>query len=172
MAIVVKDDQYGFIDSTGREVIPTQFEDAASFSEGLAAVKVNGKNGFINNQGQIVITPAFERSCYVSVFSHGLAPVYTTIEEGPSGYIDKTGKMVIDPEFEFVSQFSEEVAMVRPLGSNEFGYINTQGEWLIKPTYDMSLGFHEGLATVKVMNKDGSSTFSIIDKPEKSWPRI
>jgi hypothetical protein len=167
MAIVVKDDQYGFIDSTGREVIPTQFEDAASFSEGLAAVKVNGKNGFINNQGQIVITPAFERSCYVSVFSHGLAPVYTTIEEGPSGYIDKTGKMVIDPEFGFVSQFSEEVAMVRPLGSNEFGYINTQGEWLIKPTYDMSLGFHEGLATVKVMNKDGSSTFSIIDKTGK-----
>jgi hypothetical protein len=167
MAIVVKDDQYGFVDSTGKEVIPTQFEDAAPFSEGLAAVKVKGKNGFINKQGQMVIAPVYERACYVSVFSHGLAPVYTTIEEGPAGYIDKTGKMVIGPEFGFVDKFSETVAMVRPLGSNKFGYINTRGEWQIKPIYDMSLGFHEGLATVKVMHKDGSSTFSIIDKAGK-----
>jgi hypothetical protein len=167
MAIVIKDELYGFIDSTGKEVIPTQFEDAASFSEGLAAVKVKGKNGFINKRGEMVIALAFERSCHGSVFSDGLAPVYTTMEEGTAGYIDKTGTMVIGPKFGFVDQFFEGLAMVRPLESNEFGYINTKGEWVIKPAYDLSLGFHEGLATVKEMNNDGSSTFAIIDKTGK-----
>ena len=38
---------HGFIDTTGKEVVPCIFEDAFSFSEGLAAVKVDGKWGYI-----------------------------------------------------------------------------------------------------------------------------
>lgn len=167
MALVMKDEKYGYIDKTGKEVIPLQYEDGAMFSEGLAAVKVNGKNGFIDKDGKMVIKPTFERACYVSEFSDGLAPVYTTINDGPSGYIDPTGKMVIPAEYAFVGQFSEGVAMVRPLESIQYGYINKKGEWVIEPQFDMSLGFHEGVATVKERNADGSVTFGIIDKTGK-----
>ncbi len=38
---------YGFINKQGEWVIPPQFEEARSFSDGMAAVKVNGKWGFI-----------------------------------------------------------------------------------------------------------------------------
>ncbi|MCL2812319.1 MAG: WG repeat-containing protein [Clostridia bacterium] len=38
---------YGFIDTTGKEVVPCIFEDARSFSEGLAAVLVDEKWGYI-----------------------------------------------------------------------------------------------------------------------------
>jgi hypothetical protein len=167
MALVIKNDKYGFIDSTGKEQIPIQFEDAASFSEGLAAVRVDGKNGFINKEGKMVIAPAFQRMGYNTQFVEGLAPVYTTEEEGPSGYIDKTGNIAIPPRFGFVDSFSEGLAMVRPLKGKEFGYINTKGEWVIEPKYDLSLGFHEGLATVKVIHSNGSETFSVIDKSGK-----
>ena len=171
IALVMKDDKYGYIDKTGKEIIPLQYEDAAMFSEGLAAVKVNGKNGFINKQGKMVITPVFERACHVSQFSDGLAPVYTTTNDGPAGYIDSTGQMVIPARYAFVDPFSEGVAMVRPLGSVAYGYINKKGEWVIEPQFDMSLGFHEGVATVKEKNDDGSTSFGIIDKTGKKIVR-
>ena len=44
--------KYGFIDKTGREVIPCKYEAAGEFSEGLAAVKLNGKYGFIDKKGK------------------------------------------------------------------------------------------------------------------------
>lgn len=167
MALVMKDEKYGYIDKTGKEVISLQYEDGAMFSEGLAAVKVNGKNGFINKKGEMAIKPAFERACYVSEFSDGLAPVYTTVDDGPAGYINSTGEMVIPAKYAFVGPFSEGVAMVRPLESIEYGYIDKKGEWVIEPQFDMSLGFHEGVATVKERNADGSVSFGIIDKTGK-----
>ncbi len=84
-------EKYGFIDRTGKMVIAPQFDDAQSFSEGLAPVKVGKKWGYINNVGSYVIYPQFD---FASVFNDGLAPV--NVEFGIYGYIDKNGKIVID----------------------------------------------------------------------------
>ncbi|MFZ2949384.1 MAG: WG repeat-containing protein, partial [Desulfuromonadaceae bacterium] len=43
--------KYGYCDRGGTTVIPPQFDSASLFSEGLAAVHVNGKNGFIDANG-------------------------------------------------------------------------------------------------------------------------
>ncbi len=42
-----EDKKYGFINKKGEWVIPPQFEEARSFSDGVAAIKINGKWGFI-----------------------------------------------------------------------------------------------------------------------------
>jgi hypothetical protein len=39
--------KYGYINNTGEIVIKPQFDLAYAFSEGLAVVEVNGKEGFI-----------------------------------------------------------------------------------------------------------------------------
>lgn len=39
LSLVVRDGLYGFVDKTGVEVIPCQFNSASSFKEGLALVK-------------------------------------------------------------------------------------------------------------------------------------
>ena len=44
----------GFIDTTGKLVIPCQWDDTGSFSEGLAWVKKDGKWGVIDTKGNIV----------------------------------------------------------------------------------------------------------------------
>ena len=41
LAMVRLDKKYGFIDKTGKEVIPIKYDDASSFSEGLASVSLN-----------------------------------------------------------------------------------------------------------------------------------
>ena len=60
----------GYIDVSGRLVIPLQLESAGSFSEGLAWTEVDGKGGYIDRTGRIVIEPEYD--C-VFEFSEGLA---------------------------------------------------------------------------------------------------
>ena len=50
--------RYGFIDRTGKIVIPLRFEDVQSFSEGRAGVKLAGKWGYIDKNGVLVIPAA------------------------------------------------------------------------------------------------------------------
>ena len=47
LASVELNGKWGFINKTGKEVIPLKYDDAYPFSEGLAKVKLNGKYGLI-----------------------------------------------------------------------------------------------------------------------------
>lgn len=53
LAAVKKDgtETFGFYDADGDEVIAPRYEDAGTFSEGLAPVKLNGKWGYVNREG-------------------------------------------------------------------------------------------------------------------------
>ncbi|MEO0020342.1 MAG: WG repeat-containing protein [candidate division WOR-3 bacterium] len=65
-------DKWGYIDKTGNLVINPQFDDAWSFSEGLAVVQIGDKLGYIDKTGNLVISPQF---AFASAFSEGLAAV-------------------------------------------------------------------------------------------------
>src|ERR1700704_3111972 len=54
---VEKDGKFGFIDRTGKIVIPLQFDSANDFHEGLALVTSNHKTMFIDMTGKTVVTP-------------------------------------------------------------------------------------------------------------------
>ena len=49
IAAVKKGGKWGFVDANGKEVVSYQYEGAKSFSNGMAAVQINGKWGFIRN---------------------------------------------------------------------------------------------------------------------------
>ena len=53
-------------------MIPIKYDDADSFSEGLATVKLNDKYGFIDKTGKEVIPIKYD---YAEGFSEGLAQV-------------------------------------------------------------------------------------------------
>ncbi|MCC5627771.1 WG repeat-containing protein [Nostoc sphaeroides CHAB 2801] len=65
-----------------------QFEEAKFFSQGLAAVRIGGKFGYINIKGVFIIQPQFDEA---ECFYGGLA----SVEIGGEGYcIDKTGNFI------------------------------------------------------------------------------
>ena len=78
--------KYGY---HGAVEVPCKYDDAWAFFEGLAAVKLNGKYGFINNTGTEVIPCQYDDAWS---FSEGVAAVKLS---GKWGLIDKTGKTVI-----------------------------------------------------------------------------
>ena len=49
-----------FMDSEGSFLFGRQFEGVGSFSEGLAGVQQNGKWGFINTKGEVVIPCVYD----------------------------------------------------------------------------------------------------------------
>ncbi|MEZ5053865.1 MAG: WG repeat-containing protein [Chitinophagales bacterium] len=54
-------DKYGFKDDkTGEIIIEPKYDKAEDFSEGLAAVKINGKYGFINKDEKIIISAKYQ----------------------------------------------------------------------------------------------------------------
>ncbi|MBX9667097.1 MAG: WG repeat-containing protein [Candidatus Obscuribacterales bacterium] len=92
--------KYGFINPNGEVVVPFRYDEAKSFSEGLAAVKVGSKWGFLDKKGRIVIEPKFDS---VDFFREGLAAVRVKQQ---FGFIDMRGNFVVKPQFDCALHFS------------------------------------------------------------------
>jgi len=69
-------------------VTATAFSAAESFSEGLAAVKIDDKWGYIDRSGKIVIEPLFGLAMK---FRNGLAVVH---DGGRVYYVNRTGEII------------------------------------------------------------------------------
>lgn len=89
--------------------IPRRFEVAEPFGEGLAAVRIEGLFGFIDQQGEIVIAPRFEAA---SSFSDGYAEVRIG---NASGAIDRSGKLVVPVKFKRLLHFRDGTFIAEPL---------------------------------------------------------
>jgi len=135
---------YGYIDQTGRVVIPRKFGYADEFHEGLALVAKDFLRtgwGYINRQGEYAIEPKFADA---GSFSEGLAPVKVL---GRWGYIDRTGRVIVEAKFDNVWPFSEGYALVEL--KSRYGYIDHSGEFVIPAVFDRASPFSESLAAVK-----------------------
>ena len=121
LAKVRLDNKYGYIDKTGREVVPCKYGFGFDFEDGLAKVELNGKWGLIDETGREV-TPC--KYNYICDFSNGLAIVELNEKWG---YIDKTGNEVIPCKYEDAVDFEEGLARVKLNG--KWGYIDKQGNW-------------------------------------------
>ena len=171
--------RYGYMDTAGRVVIPTQFKDAQHFSEGLAAVEVDGRWGYIDRNGQMVIQPQFHKA---KAFKNGRARVEVSPDRWR--YIDRTGKVAIDIDFKwsiYARDFSESLAAiyiedpkrfeclssvhqdVREKYNNSnlyvstqfcgrWGFINPAGAFSVEPQFIEAFSFSDGLAAVRVRN--------------------
>lgn len=104
-------------------VIEIKYDYLNNFSEDLAGMEIDGKWGFIDKSGNIVI-PANYDSLYVG-FNDGLAGVEI---DGKWGMIDKTGKIVIPIQYDQPFSFYNDVAEVE-LNGETFS-IDKQGNRL------------------------------------------
>lgn len=121
------------------------WEGAKDFSEGLAAVKKDGKWGFIDTEGTVVIQPIYHAA---NSFSEGLAAVQMN---GRWGYVDTKGNVVIPFTLSSTYAFSEGLAVY---GSGiYYGYIDKTGKAVTGAVYSEATAFHNGIACVKKDNR-------------------
>jgi len=111
LALVEKDLQFGFIDSTGQVVIDCQFYDAGNFHEGLAYAAKNGKYGYINKKGDFVFKPQFQmarefRGDYAKVLKENPDTVKFGSSYHVYAIINKEGNILANQYFSGIVQNS------------------------------------------------------------------
>lgn len=122
-------DHYKFIDTTGSFAFENGFDDANSFSEGLALVKKGKRFGYIDTQGQIAIECKFTLA---RDFSEGLAKVEVDESRAgfppPSGFIDHGGRIAIPPKFYSADSFRNGLSLVST--NDSIGYVDRLGNFV------------------------------------------
>ncbi len=137
----------GFIDWTGKVVIPPKYDSVWLFCEGFATVKKDDKMGFIDKTGKEITPLQYDTT---GDFCEGMAAV---VKNEKIGYIDTTGKEVIPFDYDDCHGFSQGLAAVKKGG--KWGFIGKTGEEVIPFQYDDAGSFFQGLARVKKGGKWG-----------------
>jgi len=174
-----------------REEIETNKDKKSTAKSNLFSVVQNGRYGYIDKTGKLVIEPQFDEVFFENYFSEGLTPVQINKKWG---YINEKGEVVIEPKFDMAYPFSEGLALVnidwKPffidkkgdavfevnvgltpssfvdgLASVETGYIDKSGKLIIDGLCG-GFDFSEGLAAVCVETPDGRRS-GFIDKTGK-----
>lgn len=149
-------------------------------SDNLIPIQRNGKWGYADGAGRIIIKPQFRRA---SRFSDGLAlvwtggvaltdPVVTSFVK--MGYINSTGHWVIHSRFEyyFFDDFSEGVVPFRKQ-SSKWGYMDESGKIVITPKFDWAGSFSGGVAPVLLEGECAhiDKTGKVLDQSQTILPR-
>ena len=140
-----KDSKCGFIDRSGKVVIPFEYEDAGNFSEGFAPVKKEGKWGYISRSGEVKIPFEFDEA---SDFSEEYAVVS---QNGHAGFIDKNGVSPTGFVFDSVEPFQFGVAVAKKGDENHV--INKKWETIyVSKSYLSPFPIGENVLSLRVSN--------------------
>ena len=172
MRLVIREgNRFGYIDLNGDVVVRPEFDYLNQYSEGKGAFNIGGKVsgwnmptdgkwGFINGFGQIVINPKYDpppvsgapynfsglayamNEAYI--FSEGLAPVRMGNEWVWINHYDSI--VIRNPEIESVRRFSDSLAAVYINGA--WGYMDHSGQIVFEPKYLYPVNFRQGVAMV------------------------
>jgi hypothetical protein len=175
-AVADKYGYVGFVDRGAKTVIePGDWDDAKPFSEGLAAVHLDGDGwGFIDKKGSVVVPEAFDS---LEPFSMGLAAAEV---DGEWGYLDREGNWAIMPAFEEAYPFREPgLAQVktkdgfwtwidregRPIWTGEVNLVivgveefdKNERAWPVLTTKTVNSSMKKGLYTITAKTADGAA---------------
>jgi hypothetical protein len=143
----------GCIDTNGNVILPLKY-DAIGFwgdnripvnigaKNGGEFLKQNGKWGYCNNKGVLVIPLQYSSA---ETFSEGIAAVRI---KNKWGFIDTSGNTIISPKYNDVGSFHEGLCAVSI--NHKWGYINSQGKEVIPFEYGDAREFKNGIAIVSV----------------------
>jgi hypothetical protein len=121
-----KIDRNGVI--TERLLEPEAVEKVFPESEGLRAIKKDGRYGFIDNRGRLRIANRYED---VKAFSGSLAAAKI---RGKWGFINHHDNIAIQPVYDEIYSFQDNVAIVKQ--KNYFGLIDLNGKLILPVRYD------------------------------------
>ncbi len=133
--------RYGYVDTSGKVVIPPRFSVAGEFRGGMAVVKERGY-GVIGRDGRYRISPKY---LHVERAGYGLFWVRT---EGGWVLADTSGRTLTDTPVQETYPFGEG-GWAKVKADRGWGVMDTSGRWLVEPKYGYVEGYAEGVFLVR-----------------------
>lgn len=146
LIIFYEEETWKINDKEGNNIFPYQIKGMSEFKDGVAKINKNGKVGFINKYGEVVIDFLYDEIYFDGNF--GLAR-----KGNKWTFIQKNGKKITNLFFDQIDFFSEGLARVYFF--NRWGFINEQGKVVIDGLYYDAGSFKNGIAPVKNADKWG-----------------
>lgn len=163
---VKRNQKYGYIDKTGKEVVPCKYDSCEHFNwfrEGMAIVCKRGREekfGYIDDSGKEIIPCIYDMA---QPFIGGMAYVLKYEKDSKNFmYIDKNGNKVNIPDGIIGSFSSDGLALCK--NDDKYGYINLKNERITPCIYDDAESFKGDFAMVERGGKKG-----LIDKTGKEF---
>lgn len=132
LAVAFKGDKVGFIDSTGKEVIPVVWDDirnVGNHSNEYKKVTQNNQLGLINRSGKLLLPVAYSRI-------NEIMPGYFVFTKAQlQGMADSTGKVILEPEYSEIS-VNTSIQRITLRKGNKTGLATLNGEIILPAEYD------------------------------------
>lgn len=139
-----------------KKVFPSFYE----FREGMGRIQEDGKFGFVDSTGKVLIAPKFQMA---HEFKEGFAVV---MENNGCGYIDKIGQQVISTIYSHCDDFNIGRAIVSLNNGQKWGVINKKEEVEVPFDYRYLRVLDDNLLVANKNNNEGIIDFrnnNIID---------
>ena len=171
----------GFIDKTGKEVIPCQYDWVGHFIDGVTYVLQNQQLWTMDKTGKKLnyLTDAAHSVSYTGA---GYVPKKDILKvekiiDFPGGdhehmetYYDRNGEFSYET-YLLKEGLSEGLAPYRDEKTKKYGYVNESGTWVIAPAFDVAEKFEDGYAVVQneITLADGTKDveWGIIQNPNR-----
>ena len=132
---VKKDEKYGLIDLTGKEILPCEYENITVVAgiKNSIKVKKDGKYGLVTTEGTTILEPKYNDILKLGdTYKEG----YIVIDaEKKSGVVDYVGKQILECKFEKVEPiYGKDLFVVTEAGKQKL--VNTTGEVVLENGYD------------------------------------
>ena len=165
-----------------QKIIPLQLKfDYANQMISIRKVKRNGKYGYVDKTGQVLISHRFDQAtdffenkawvkvngkeCFIDTAGNfvsvaGYDAVYAFDHRGYAlvefkskfGYIDTLAEILIEPSYDLLTEFSEQRAAFQQ--EEKWGYIDRSGQVVIEPQFEEAGLFNGGQAEVKPFDRN------------------
>jgi hypothetical protein len=143
--------KWGYVDSTGRVVIPAQYDGARTPAAATGMVKLDKKWGLIDMTGAERIPCVYDGLSYLQTGSKTY--VLAQSSNVRYGYIDRNGNIVIAADLKQSKMLGN--GLIGFSRTGKWGVMNARGETVCSENYHEILPFSEGYAAVRRGSKWG-----------------
>jgi len=162
LALVSMDNKYGFIDYTGAQVIPLEYDYAEQFAAPQTWCTRDGKSGTIDVKNNTVVPFIYDSYSLLYITTYEFytdSPIgYQVVSNGKTGVIQMDGTVTIPVIYDFIGEFNEQKTAWARL-NGKLGGIGIDNTIVLPFKFDEIGIFRDGYAKASV---DGA--WGIIDK--------
>ncbi|GAA0116134.1 WG repeat-containing protein [Clostridium senegalense] len=134
------DNKYGILNLNTKEKLESLSDTPLTFIDNISTFSSNGKYGYINADGNVLIEPKFENALYFN--SCNLASVKLN---NKWGVINKSGDFIVEPKYEeivynessdydFKDKSNSSTFLIKL--NNKWGLLDSYGKELLEPTFN------------------------------------
>lgn len=147
---VQNDDKYGFINKSGKLVVPVKYDYIyGAEGNGWRKVQVGDKYGFIDGDGKEIIKAKYD---YIyGPEDNGWRKVELNSKYG---FVNSSGTEIVTPKYSYIYN-EDEKGWRKVEVKSKYGFINDSGAEIVAPVYDYIYDWSGGLARVEKGNKTG-----------------